>query len=179
MEFKSPDTFANHYDPMESRSNGTPHKLWQFRSAENNDEIYRRVRNMRLAHFYMLHIEITPTHCWYRRIPGNVPGRSVGRATAAEAAADVSMSNFVGCELPAIYRWRDIARCNSAAFYPALLRRAKGKFLGHLSHGIIGKRASPQEWPLAHNAETVHTNVGLCDRGSTKRHREKEKSEGE
>lgn len=38
-EFKSPDTFVDHYDPMELRSNGNPHKLWQFRSAENNDEI--------------------------------------------------------------------------------------------------------------------------------------------
>lgn len=36
----------------------------------------------------------------------------------------------------------------------------EGEFHGHLSHGIIGKRASSREWPLAHNAKTVHTNVG-------------------
>lgn len=33
-EFKSPDTFVHHYDPMESR--GDPRKFWQFGSAENS-----------------------------------------------------------------------------------------------------------------------------------------------
>lgn len=85
-EFKSPDTFVNHYDPMESRSNGTPHKLWQFRSAENNNEIYRRAFEIcgPRVPMYTAHRNHTGAPLMYllvhRWIPGNVPGRTVGRA---------------------------------------------------------------------------------------------------
>lgn len=57
-----------------------------------------------------------------------------------------------------------LARYRTVQFGGALSRTSaprEGEFHGHLSHGIIGKRAElSREWPLAHNAQTVHTNVG-------------------
>jgi len=123
-------------------------------------------------------------YLWYTdRIPGNVPGRTIGRAAAAAVvAADVSTSNFVGRELPVICHWSDC----TLQFGGALSRTPaprEGEFHRHLSHGIIGKRASSREWPLAHNVETVHTNVGqactIAGPQKGERHSEKEKFEGE
>ena len=90
-EFKSPDTFVDHYDPMESRSNGNLDKLWQFRSAENNEK-YTAVRNVQLARFYAYctsktHRCTIGVPSVHRRIPGNVPGRTLERTAAAAAAA--------------------------------------------------------------------------------------------
>ncbi|KYM98734.1 hypothetical protein ALC62_10702 [Cyphomyrmex costatus] len=129
---------------------------------------YTAVRNVRLACSYACctsktHQCTAGVPLVHRRIPGNVPGRTVERTAAATTAVGISrcyQCRILGRELLAICHWCDSARCNSAALSARTPAPREGEFHGHLSHGIIGKHASSREWPLAHNVGTVHTNVG-------------------
>lgn len=129
---------------------------------------YTAVRNVRLARSYAYctsktHQCTIGVPSVYRRILGNVPGRTVERTAAAVAAAVVTDAiNVEFCETR-IARDSPLARYCTLQFGAVLSRTPtprEGEFHGHLSHGIIGKCASSREWPLAHNVETVHTNVG-------------------
>ncbi|KYN14224.1 hypothetical protein ALC57_13391 [Trachymyrmex cornetzi] len=118
---------------------------------------YTAVRNVRLAHSYAYctsktHRCTIGVPSVHRRISGNVPGRTVERTAAAAtaAAATAAVADAINVEFCGTRIARDLplARYCTLQFGGALSRTPtprEGEFHGHLSHGIIGKRASSFE----------------------------------
>lgn len=170
-EFKSPDIFVHHYDPMESC--GNPRKLWQFCSAENSSEIHT-ASCFTIAYTVRFYARVgtlknnytdARTSSVYHSVHSEIPGNTYLAKQSREHVRYIDFRRiFAGGESSG---YLPQARCCTLAirrrFIPGTLCAVRRRIpRAPFSRNRVGKRAraSLRVAVSAQYAETVHTNVG-------------------